>query len=159
MTRWQVRLATSVVAVVLTLALPLLGKELPTVAFSQSAPFSGELFYLRGGDVWQLDLTTNEQRLFLHSPAGQVTHLIPAPDGRRIAYAIDVADPANRLQSSELYVADRDGANARVVVREVGEGYRVGWVSWPSDPSKLVYSKENPARRVERVEEVDLTSG
>jgi Tol biopolymer transport system component len=109
--------------------------------------------------VWRLDLTTNTPSLFLHPPAGQVTHLAHAPDQRRIAYAIDVADPANRLLSSEISVADQDGTNARTLVREAGEGYRVGWVSWPSDPAKLVYSKEHPARRVERVEEVDLTTG
>jgi Tol biopolymer transport system component len=159
MTRWLTRLIIGTLALVPLLALSVLGTDGPSRAQSQLTPYSGELFYLWHGDAWRLDLATNESRLFLHPSAGHVTHLVPAPDRRRVAYAIDVLDSTSRLQSSEISVADGDGTNAQAVVREAGEGYRVGWLSWPSDPLKLVYSKENPARGVERIEEVDLATG
>jgi hypothetical protein len=153
----RVLIASFVVAA--TLALPLVGGGAVLRALSQDATFGGELLYLRNGDIWRLDLATNEPTLFLHPPAGAVTHIAHAPDQSRIAYAIDVSDQARRLVSSEIIVTDRAGANPRTIVREEGEGFWVGWVSWPHEGNKLIYSKENPARRVERVEEVDLTSG
>src|SRR5438128_2220537 len=38
----------------------------------EMAPFSGTLLYRRDGDLWQLNLATNEQRLFLRPDRGLV---------------------------------------------------------------------------------------
>ena len=35
----------------------------------------------------------------------------------------------------------------------------MGWPTWTSDPNKLVYVKENAGRGVQRIEEVDRTTG
>ncbi len=153
------RLVIALLALTAMFILPLLGGGAIQRVFSQDAAFSGELLYVRNGDIWRVDLATNEQTLFLDPPAGTVTHVAHAPDRTRIAYSVDVSDQNRRLVRSEIVVANRDGSDARTVVREEGEGFWVGWVSWPNDGNKLVYSKENPARRVERVEEVDLTTG
>ncbi len=156
--RQLARIAVAVLMLTATFASPLLGGTTQH-AFSQDGAFTGELLYLRDGDIWRVDLATNEAILFLHPPAGTVTSIAHSPDQTRIAYSIDVSDQTRRLLHSDIVVADRDGSNPRTVVREEGEGFWVGWLSWPSDVNKLVYSKENPARHVERVEEVDLRTG
>jgi Tol biopolymer transport system component len=69
-------------------------------------------------------------------------------------------DDAYRVRSSDIIVCDADGANPQTVVHEEEAGFYLGWVSWPRDPTHLVYGKVNWGRGfVERVEEVDLSSG
>jgi Tol biopolymer transport system component len=117
------------------------------------------LLYLRTGELWSLDFTDHATRLFMQPAAGAITHIAPAPDDSRIAYAVEVKDQNLRVIQSDIYVADRDGASARVVVHEQDEGFRLGSISWPQDPNRLVYAKEHPSRGIERVEEVDLVTG
>jgi hypothetical protein len=123
------------------------------------APYSGELLYVNNGEIWRLNLTTNEQRLFVRAPDGFVNHLAHSPDQRRIAYSVNSYAQIYSIGSSDIVVCDADGTNPQTVVHEDG-GFVVGWVSWSSDPTRLIYGKTSSGRGpVEQVEEVNLGTG
>ncbi len=145
------------VAVGLLLGVPLGGAEL--LASIQSGAPSGELLYLNRGDIWRLDLASNSQTLLVHPPAGIVTRLSHSPDRGQIVYSVLFLDQMYRIQAAEIVASDANGANAQTVVREEEPGFSLGWATFSHEPSKIIYAKENAARRVERVEEVDRATG
>ena len=126
---------------------------------SGSAAPSGELLYLNRGDIWRLDLANNSQSLLVHPPSGIITRLAHSPDGQEIAYTVLFLDQMYRVLGGDLIVSGADGRNPQVIVHEEELGYAIGWPSWTSDPGKIVYSKENVARGIWRIEEVDRTTG
>src|SRR3954451_2330053 len=72
------------------------------------APFSGSLLFRRSGDLWQVNLTTGEERLFLRPERGLVGQAVYSPDGQRLAYAVNVLDDAYRLISSDIVLTDAE---------------------------------------------------
>jgi tricorn protease-like protein len=149
------------VAVLLGVGLIAAWLVLPLAAPAQRemAPFSGTLLYRRDGDLWQLNLATNEQRLFLRPDRGLVSHFAYSPDRQRLAYSVNVLDDNYRLVSSDILVGDADGRNARSVVHEEGNGVVVTSATWTADPNRLIYSRANRLEINGRVEEVNLTTG
>jgi Tol biopolymer transport system component len=124
------------------------------------APYDGELLYVNNGEIWRLNLATNEQSPLVRVPNGFVSHLAHSPDRRRIAYAVSSYTQIYSVGSSDIMVCDVDGTNPQTVVHEDGGGFVVGAVSWSSDPSRLIYGKTSSGRGpVERVEEVNLSTG
>jgi Tol biopolymer transport system component len=146
-------------AVAVVCGVPLIGGGPSSAAQDDVAPFSGALLYLRDGDVWRLDLNTQEQMPFIHPPSGTITHVAHSPDRQRLAYSVVYRSQAFQVVGADLVVADADGANARAVVQESGSGFSVGWPTWPSEASKLLYAKRNIRDGSQRVEEVDLNTG
>ena len=96
--------------------------------------FSGGLLFRAGPDLWRVDLTTGEQRVFLRPERGYVMHAAYSSDRRNLAYSVNVTDDqTNRLQSSDVIIADADGRNGRTVAHEEDGNYTVGAASWPAE--------------------------
>lgn len=130
------------------------------LAQSDFAPYEGELLYAHDGGIWRFDLATNEASRLVQGPGGLISHIAYSPDHSRLAYAVTNYDPTFNVRSSDIVVLGANGANPRSVVHEAEPGYFVGWVTWPNDPSRLIYGKVNWGRGfTERIEEVHLESG
>jgi hypothetical protein len=141
------------------LGVPFAGGGLSHATQEEVAPYRGSLLYLRDGDVWRLDLATQEQRPLIHLDSGAITHVAHSPDRTRVAYSVLYRTATYQVVGADIVVANADGSNPTPVVQESGSGYSVGWPTWPNDTSHLVYTKRNVRDGSQRVEEVDLTTG
>jgi hypothetical protein len=68
--------------------------------------------------------------------------VVPSPDGRRIAYAVNGCPQANcpNEDLQTLFAADLDGNNRTVVYRGGGLAKEIWDVAWSPDGSQLVFS-------------------
>ena len=156
---WLRCLGAFLVALGVMFAAPFRFESTP-LAQTEGAPPGGELLYAHDGGIWRFSLATNETSRLLQGSGGLISHIAYSPDYSRLAYAVTTYDRTFSVRSSDIIVCDADGSNSRAVVHETEPGYFVGWVTWPSDPSRLVYGKVNWGRGfVERIEDVLLDTG
>src|SRR4051794_38921327 len=68
----------------------------------EGPPPAGNLYYVSQGDVWRLDLLTQEQRLLIDVGADRITHVVHSPDLGRLAYSVSVVTDGYRVTSSSI---------------------------------------------------------
>jgi len=120
--------------------------------------YPGTLLYLSRGGIWQMNLATLQRQSFLQVPNATITHISHSWDHQRVAYSTSVRGAGFELLESSIIVASADGSEPRTVVHEDRTGATVEWPAWSPDGSRLVYTKTLFTSRIQRVEEVDLTT-
>ena len=162
--RWlAVRSGLALSFAIVLFACVLAGSVLPAVGMSPSeqvdvTPYSGTILYLSRGDIWQIDLATEQPRLFLDPGPGLVTHVAHSPDRSQLAYSVLHLSPTYQVLASEIVLATSEGTGSRTVVREDRPRLSVSWPAWSGDAATLAYMVNNLVDGTQRVEQVDLGS-
>jgi Tol biopolymer transport system component len=158
-TRTLAALALGALVVLATWGGFVLLTEHPEAAAQDVAPYSGSLLYLSNGDVWRLDLQTEERSRLLDIGPGLITHVAHSPDRQRLAIAVVNLDETYRVVSSEIVTTAADGTDRRVVIHEEGSNVALGAPAWAPDGRRIVYvtTRLDGGRR--DIGEVDVTTG
>jgi Tol biopolymer transport system component len=105
----------------------------------ESAPnATGRIAWPKDGDLWVLDLATNQQTKLTNLDSGTVvTGASWSPDGKRVVYAQFGRRPGEKSSGSDLWIADADGQNARVFLERDAPGTAYETPQWM--PSGYIY--------------------
>ncbi|MCA1644851.1 MAG: hypothetical protein LC797_05045 [Chloroflexi bacterium] len=154
-------LATSAALAVAALVTPaLVGSAAEWVVDAQVAGYSGALLYLDRGQIWRLDLQTQQRSQLVQSPdSGYITHVAHSMDHGHIVYATTHVTPEYWIADTEIVVAGADGSDPRVVVHEDRKSFAATWPAWNNDGTRIAYTLANTIDATQRSMEVDLTTG
>lgn len=117
-----------------------------------------------GGGLRWFDLERERWNPLAEPPVEGARMLFPAasPDGQRIAYIVQppVTSEGGGDVGVDLWVADRDGANARVLFAHVDENQQITSPQWIDDTRVLAIVQEaTPGGLVYTLERFDVESG
>jgi Tol biopolymer transport system component len=151
----------SVAAILLTVLLvgPLVADWIPARARQGEDLLSGSILYLSQAGIWRMDLATLRRDPFLSESAGIITHVSHSWDRQRIAYSMYIRGPRFEILESRIVITAANGTQVAAVVVEEGTGATLEAPSWSPTGTSLVYAKNDPSERAQRVEEVDLATG
>ncbi|MEM1246854.1 MAG: S9 family peptidase [Acidobacteriota bacterium] len=93
-------------------------------------------------EAWEIGLEDGEPKA-LTDRRGPDNSVVVSPDGKRIAY-VGYDDRAQGYQLTRLFVADRDGSNARPVAQSLERS--VAAPRWQADSKRLVFQYTSEGR-------------
>lgn len=129
-------------------------------------PGDTRLLIARGSGIEELTLAGQERRLFELQDKSYVLQPSISPDGKRLAFIVEL--PARTGANgqidfgADLYVSDRDGANARAVLLHSRVGEYLESPDWIDDKTVLVGDRGlDPAssKTFSRIVKIDLSTG
>jgi Tol biopolymer transport system component len=130
-----------------------------SLAAQDVAPYTGSLLYLNNGDVWKLDLATEDRSRVLDIGPGIITHVAHSPDRLHLAIAVLNLDTTYRGVGSEIVTTNVDGSAPRVVAHDETGRISLSAPAWMPDGRRLlvVTTRLEDGRR--QIEELDVESG
>jgi Tol biopolymer transport system component len=123
------------------------------------APYQGALLHLQRGAIWQFDLATEEDHIFLQSDTGLITYLAYSPDRLQLAYSVLYLNQRYEVVASEIVISAADRSSSRTILREEGSGSVITWPAWNRDGSAVGFTVSSLLDKSERVDQMDLLSG
>jgi Tol biopolymer transport system component len=98
------------------------------------------LLVTRNDGLYRRDLAAGRETKVATAPSGRfITFPAWAPDGKRFAYILSLPFQPNGDWGDDLYLADADGRNQKLILKHDGAGARLESPSWLPDGSALLY--------------------
>ncbi len=142
--------------------LPLLAMSLALVAAACQTggpALSGRIAWAKDGDLWVMDLPSKQDRKLTRLPSSAtVIGAAWSPDGKRVAWAQFGRRPNESGSGSDIYVANADGGDARILVERDAPRTLLEAPTWASS-GKVYYSGRHLESRDERPQIERRTEG